>query len=78
MYNTFKFQMFKNLPTTKIEGKEFNKACSQMVGECPLFLFFPYLSRFLELPPLGSTMKAHISPGKNIAKLFLGGESRKR
>ncbi len=49
-----------------------------MVGECPLFLFFSYLSRFLELPPLGSTMKAHISRGKNIAELFLGAESRER
>ncbi len=40
MYNTFKFQMFKNLPITKIEGKEFNKACSQWLVNVPCSYFF--------------------------------------
>jgi hypothetical protein len=54
---------------TKIEGKEFNKACSQWLVNVPCSYFFSYLSRFLELPSLGNTMKAHISPGNFISPI---------
>lgn len=47
-----------------------------MVGECLLFLFFSYFSRFLELPSLGNTMKAHISSGNFLSRIVPWGRKR--